>query len=167
MKTGFFKIHRKILDWQWFKHPNTVVVWLTLLSLAEWQTGCDLKPGQLVISQKELSEITGLSRQQIRTAISHLESTKEITKIATKEATNPKMLITVENWRLYQHNPKDTNQDTNQGTNQGCNLSSIIKEDKEDKEEKERATGTDIKAVPMPQDFKERLETMFAWRKDN
>lgn len=162
---GHIKLHRKILDWEWFKHPPTVVVWLTLLSLAEWQTGCDLKPGQVEISQKELTDITGLSRQQIRTAISHLEATKEITKVATKEATNPKMLITVENWRLYQHNPRTTNQGTNQGANQGINLPSIIKEDEEDKEE---AYGTnDDDFVPMPDEFKQQLASMFSWRKDN
>ena len=165
-KNGFIKLHRRIVDWRWFKHPNTVVVWLTLLSLAEWQTGCDLLPGQIVITQKEISEITGLSRQQIRTAISHLEATKELTKVPTTVATTPAMLITIENWRFYQHKQEDTNHGSNHESTKGSTNLPLYKKNKE-KEEKEEGQPAPVEAVPMPDEFKQQLASMFSWRKDN
>ena len=161
-RNGHIKLHRKMLDWEWFKHPPTVVTWLTILMLAEWNTDNGLKPGQLMTTSKELEEITGLSRQQIRTALDHLVATKNITKKLTKNATKNGMLITVENWRIYQHKPPKTNQESNQETNQDINQSSYyIKNNKEDKEEKKWQPAP-VEAVPMPQDLKEKLSHMFS-----
>lgn len=158
-KGGYIKLHRKLLSWKWFQSPNTVVVWLALLMLAEWDDGCNIRAGQVEVSQQELSEITGLSRQQIRTAISHLVSTKEVTKESTKKATKGTMLLTIENWRLYQSDNRKSNQGSNQGSNQESNLPTIIKENKEIKEIKEgqsdEASSGDF--VPMPEELKEKL----------
>ena len=158
-KGGDNKLHRKMLSWEWFQSPNTVVVWLALLMLAEWDDGCNIRAGQVEVSQQELSEITGLSRQQIRTAISHLVATKEVTKESTKKATKGTMLLTIENWRLYQSDNRKSNQGSNQGINQGINLPTIIKENKEIKEIKEgqsdEASSGDF--VPMPEDLKAKL----------
>lgn len=164
-KKGHIKLHRKILDWEWFKHPNTVVVWLAVLMLAEWRKTADLKQGQLVTTQGELAEITGLSRQQIRTALAHLTSTKELTIQPTMVSTKPASLITVENWRFYQMNPKDTNQGCNQGSNQGFNQSTLYKKNKEVKEE---GNGNgEFDPVPMPDELKAKMASMFSMRKDN
>lgn len=156
---GYIKLHRKILNWKWFQSPNTVVVWLALLMLAEWDNGCDIRAGQVEVSQQELSEITGLSRQQIRTAISHLVSTKEVTKESTKKATNGTMLLTIENWRLYQSDTRKSNQGSNQGSNQESNLPTIIKENKEIKEIKEGQSdeASEGDFIPMPEELKEKL----------
>lgn len=158
-KGGYIKLHRKLLSWKWFQSPNTVVVWLALLMLAEWDDGCNIRAGQVEVSQQELSEITGLSRQQIRTAISHLVATKEVTKESTKKATKGTMLLTIENWRLYQSDNRKSNQGSNQESNQGSNLPTIIKENKEIKEIKEgqsdEASSGDF--VPMPEDLKAKL----------
>ena len=85
---GYIMLHRRIKHWKWFKEPATVVVWLTLLLSAEWRQGATLKPGQVALTQREIMELTGLSRQQIRTALKHLEATKEITVSATKGLTS-------------------------------------------------------------------------------
>lgn len=156
---GYIKLHRKILNWKWFQSPNTVVVWLALLMLAEWDNGCDIRAGQVEVSQQELSEITGLSRQQIRTAIAHLVSTKEVTKESTKKATKGTMLLTIENWRLYQSDNRKSNQGSNQGSNQESNLPTIIKENKEIKEIKEGQSdeASEGDFVPMPEELKEKL----------
>lgn len=158
-KGGYIKLHRKLLSWKWFQSPNTVVVWLALLMLAEWDDGCNIRAGQVEVSQQELSEITGLSRQQIRTAISHLVSTKEVTKESTKKATKGTMLLTIENWRLYQSDNRKSNQGSNQESNQGINLPTIIKENKEIKEIKEGQSdeASEGDFVPMPEELKEKL----------
>lgn len=164
-KKGFFKVERKILDWEWLKHPPTVVTWLVLLALAEWDTGCELKPGQIVTTQGELMELTGLSRQQLRTALSHLVSTKELTIEPTTVATKPASLITIEKWRLYQ---TDKRQPTKVPTKESTNLP-LYKKNKEIKEIKEEPAGTAAcEAVPMPDEFKAKMESLFGWnRKDN
>ena len=165
-KNGFFKMERKILDWEWLKHPPTVVTWLVLLAMAEWDTGCDLKPGQIVTTQNELMELTGLSRQQLRTALSHLVSTKEITIEATKDATKTASLITIAKWRLYQ---MDKRQPTKTKTNTETEDSTFLPLYKKNKEIKEIKKGqtAPVKAVPMPPEMKAKLDTMFSWRKDN
>ena len=161
---GFIKLHRKITEWRWFKDPNTVVVWLAILSKAEWRNGQELEPGQLFITVRELCDITGLSPQKVRTALSHLTSGS--TSELTSEPTNHGTRLTIENWRLYQFNQKEvTNGSTSDLTNDSTNLP-LYKKNEEDKEEIRTATGT-VEAVPMPDEFKEKLETMFSWRKDN
>lgn len=172
MANGFVKLNKKMLGWKWLKHPPTVVVWIVLLMKAEWNTDNGYKPGQVVITSQELEEITGLTRQQIRTAIQHLESTHEVTKgsttVSTKGSTKRVMLLTIENWRLYQHDhTKSTKGSTKDSTKGSTNLL-LYKENKEVKEDKEeKPAGTTVEAVPMPDEFKAKLETMFNMRKDN
>lgn len=170
MGNGFVKLNKKMLGWKWLKHPPTVVVWIVLLMKAEWNTDNGYKPGQVVITSQELEELTGLTRQQIRTAIQHLESTHEVTKgsttVSTKGSTKRVMLLTIENWRLYQHDPtKSTKGSTKGSTTDSTNLL-LYKENKEDKEIKEGQTAP-VEAVPMPPEIKAKLESMFSMRKDN
>lgn len=164
-RKGHIKLHRKILDWKWFKHPPTVVTFITILETVEWRKNTGLKPGQIITTQAELMELTGLSRQQIRTALEHLISTKEITIEPTTESTKPASLITVENWRFYQARKDDTNQGSNQGSNQSINQSTLYKEEEE---VKEGANGGEFEeCVPMPEEFKAKLNAMFSGRKVN
>lgn len=165
-KNGFFKVERKILDWEWLNHPPTVATWVVLLAMAEWDTGCNLKPGQLITTQGELMKYTGLSRQQLRTALAHLESTKEITIEPTTVATKPASLITIEKWRLYQMDKRQpTKVPTKESTKGSTNLP-LYKKNKEIKEIK-KGQPAPVEAVPMPPEIKAKLDTMFSWRKDN
>lgn len=79
-----------------------------------------LKRGQLITSLSHLSEMTGLSVQQIRTVIKKLQQTqpKILTDISTDVLTNQARLLTIENideFLIFQ-NPQQTNQQTNQQT---------------------------------------------------
>jgi biotin operon repressor len=60
--------------------------------------GMELKAGQFITGRKKLAEELGFSEQQIRTAISKLESTGEISIFST----NKYSIITVTNWENYQ-----------------------------------------------------------------
>lgn len=165
-RKGHIKLHRKLLDWEWFKHPPTVVVWVTVLLMAEWRKDGKLKPGQVFTTRKELAELTGLTDRQIRTAIEHITTpTNKTTSPATIKTTNKGMLITIENWRFYQTNPRATDQRSDQPNDQPNDQPTLYKEEEE---VKEGANGTELKEfVPMPEEFKAKLNAMFGGRKVN
>ena len=126
---SYIKLDRKILDWEWFGDPTTTHLWIYLLLKANiknksWQNIVVTK-GQLVTSELRLSSETGLSRQQVRTALKKLVSTNEITKISTNNYT----LITVNKWEEYQGSNQEDNQvSTSESTIQPTIHATITKE---------------------------------------
>lgn len=99
---GFVKIYRSLIDWQWYTDHNTLVIFLHLLLKANhkngWHKGAQVKRGQLLTGYGKLSEETGLSVREIRTAINHLISTNEV----TREASPKGSVITIVNYSSYQ-----------------------------------------------------------------
>lgn len=99
---GWVLIDRKILDWGWWDDADTTKVWLTLLLLASWKDdkwhGEDVPRGSLITSYESLSRWSKVPVRKVRTALSRLESTGEI----TRKVTNKFQLITVEKYSLYQ-----------------------------------------------------------------
>lgn len=75
---GWIKIHRGLLDWEWYSDTNCVRLALHLLLMANFQTkrwrGITVERGQLVTSRSILSRETGLSEREVRTAMSKLEN---------------------------------------------------------------------------------------------
>ena len=101
--SGYVKLFRKMVDWEWYGDPNTKAVFLHLLLTANYKRtrfrGVTLKPGQTVIGRKSLAETLGMSERNVRTALNHLKATNEI---ATK-ATNKFTVVTIVNWESYQY----------------------------------------------------------------
>ena len=99
---GFIKLYRSMIDWEWFQDANATRVFLYLLLDANHKAnrwmGKEILPGQTVTSYQIISKKTGISVQSVRTAISKLKSTGEI----TSQSTNKYTLITIENWASYQ-----------------------------------------------------------------
>lgn len=122
----YIKLYRKFIDWEWYQDSNTKLVFIHLLILAEWKDvkrkGVELKRGQCLVTEASLSEDLGMSRQEIRTALRHLISTNEISKQATRVATNGKTnsmtLITIEKYSTYQGMDNFSNPASNQGNDQ-------------------------------------------------
>lgn len=116
--TGFISLHRSLRDWQWYGKPNMVAVWVELLLTASFKDtfvdGKQIKKGQVLFGRKKFAERLGLSEQQIRTCISRLKSTNEI----TIETTNKYSVITIINWEYYQVFLNTNNQQNNQQLNQ-------------------------------------------------
>ena len=83
MRRGYFPLWRKIEDWGWWKNGNTMRVFLQLLLRANFKPGDYLghkiDTGQVVTGRKSLSVLLGLTERQVRTALSHLKATNEIT----------------------------------------------------------------------------------------
>lgn len=107
--SGYIKMFRKMLEWEWYKDTNTKALFLHILLRANWGLqkfqGQMVYGGQLVTTLRHLSDETGMSMQAVRTAINHLKSTHEI-KV---ESTNKFTVITVEKWHFYQIDEGDIN----------------------------------------------------------
>ena len=74
---SFTRIPNDITSQPWFTSPTTTYLY-TWLSLNADDNG------QITTSRADLSERTGLTEQQIRTALRKLEATKYVTKLSTK-----------------------------------------------------------------------------------
>ena len=138
---GWIKIHRKLHEWEWYKDSKMVHLFLHLLMSANHEEksyqGFKIKRGQLVTGRKMLSAKTGISEQSIRTCLSKLKSTSEI----TIKTTNKNSIITLLNYDLYQERElKKQNQPTEQPTtNQQTNQQSTTnKNGKKKKNEKKK-----------------------------
>lgn len=110
---GHINLHRKILDWEWYSDVNTCRLFIHMLLKANWREGkfrgTTVPRGSFVSSISKLAEETGLSNDEVRTAISHLIATNEI----TKQSTNKYTVFTVTNYGLYQDIPnQEHRQDT-------------------------------------------------------
>lgn len=83
MDRGFIKLDRKLLEWRWITQPNTLAVWIWLLLNANWENkdflNITLKRGSLATSYGRIADALGMSVQNVRTAITHLKETKELT----------------------------------------------------------------------------------------
>lgn len=105
MSYNYIKLSRNILSWEWYHDLNTKTVFLHLLLKANWQDavwrGITIKRGSLVSSYTILSAETGISLRSIRTSISHLLKSGEITVLTTKKYT----VFTIVNYQVYQGIP--------------------------------------------------------------
>ena len=99
---GWIKIHRGLLDWEWYSDTNCVRMALHLLLKANFQTrrwrGITIERGQLVTSRSMLARETGLSEREVRTAVSKLEKSDFLTSRATSSYT----VVTICNYERYQ-----------------------------------------------------------------
>ena len=141
---GWIKLHRRLINWEWYQDSNMVHLFIHLLLSAnhkpgKWR-GVDIDRGQLITGRNKLSEQTGISHQTIRTCIDRLKSTNEL----TIKVTNRYSLLTICNYEEYQLHELDTNQPTNQqstnnqpATNQQLTTNKKEKNVKNEKEFKE------------------------------
>jgi len=107
--SGWIKIHRKFLDWEWFNKSEAVHLFLYMLIKAnhkdaKWQ-GNDVKRGQFISSLGNISNATGISIQQIRTILKKLEKTNEIEVKSTSQFT----IVTICKYECYQDENETTN----------------------------------------------------------
>lgn len=139
---GWVKIHRQILEWEWFDDQNTFRLFIYLLLKANHKDkrykGKLVKRGSLLTGRELLSKETGLSTMQVRTSLTKLKSTNEITINSTKQGTE----IQVVNYDNYQ---VVTNEITNE---QPTNNQRVTTNKNEKKEKKYR----EIENLSLSQD---------------
>ena len=106
MQLGFIKLHRSILDWEWYDDPNTMRLFLHCLLRANhkdnnWR-GILIKRGSFLTSLETLSKETKLSVSQIRTSLNKLKKTNEIASLS--QARN--RMISIVEYEQYQGSDK-------------------------------------------------------------
>jgi hypothetical protein len=106
--SGWIKIHRQILEWEWYSDTNTFRVFLHLLLKANHKEkkyrGMDLKIGTIITSRDILAMETGLSVRQVRTSLDKLKTTNELTIKTSSQGT----IIEVVNYAKYQLTTNET-----------------------------------------------------------
>ena len=100
---GFVKLFRNIAQWRYYKDIPVKTLYIHLLMSATYKD-YELKNPHLTIprghyyaSMRQLAEETGLTIQQVRTALNKLDG-EEITVNTVKK----KSLIRINNWDIYQ-----------------------------------------------------------------
>jgi len=100
--SGWIKIHRKMLDWEWYDDSNTFRLFLHLLLKANHKPkkyrGVLINTGQVMTGLNLLSKQTGLSIQNIRTALGNLELTNEVTNKTSSKGS----IIQIVKYKDYQ-----------------------------------------------------------------
>jgi hypothetical protein len=107
--SGWIKIHRKFLEWEWFNKSEAVHLFMYMLLKAnhkdgKWQ-GMEVKRGQFISSLSNISNATGISIQTIRTIFKKLEKTNEIEVKSTSQFT----IVTISKYDCYQDENDNTN----------------------------------------------------------
>lgn len=99
---GWIKLHRKVLDWEWYDTPGMFHLFFHLLVSANvedkrWR-GKVIQRGQFVTSLNTLSQELNMSIKRIRTGLKRLKETNEISiKTANKYS-----VVTICNYDRYQ-----------------------------------------------------------------
>lgn len=100
--SGWIKLHRQILDWEWYSDTNVFRLFMHIILKANHKEkkykGLVLNAGSVVTSRDILAIEIGLSVQQIRTALNKLKSTNEITIKSNSQGT----VIEIVNYSKYQ-----------------------------------------------------------------
>ena len=106
MDGNYIKLSRGLLEWEWYTDINTTRLFIHMLLKANWKDGnfkgTTVPRGSFVSSIGKLSSEIGLTEREIRTAISHLKTTGEV----TSKTTNRFTVFTVVKYDLYQTNDK-------------------------------------------------------------
>ncbi len=155
--SGWLKLHRSLLEWEWYKDHNTRCVFIHCLLRAnfedcKWQ-GIVIPCGSFVTSIGNMAKEVGISPQNVRTSLGKLKSTSNL----TIKTTNKYTVISVNNWDSYQ----DTNKQTNkQSTNNQQTTNNSIR-NKERKEIKNKYNTLDLITTEVIGDIAKQYQVSF------
>jgi hypothetical protein len=128
---GWIKLHRQILEWEWYSDNNCFRLFIHLLLKANHKEkrfkGIELKVGSIVTSRDLLARETGLSSQQIRTALTKLISTNEITSVTSSQGT----IIQIVSYEKYQVSTSEITNEQPTSNQQSTTNNNVKKEKKE------------------------------------
>ena len=133
---GFVKLHRSILEWEWYDDMNTKVLFLHLLIKANYKDkkyrGMDLKAGTIITGLHVLSQETGLSVKQVRNCLEKLKRTNEISVATNMQGS----IIQVVKYENYQVNDNEGQTEGKRKANEGQTEGKRGATNKKDKKEK-------------------------------
>lgn len=150
MDGNYIKLSRGLLDWEWYTDINTTRLFIHMLLKANWKDGnfkgTTIPRGSFVTSIRKLSDETGLSDREIRTAISHLKTTGEVTSKTTSKFS----VFTVVKYDLYQTTDKQNDKQATSKRQTNDKLTTTIEEKKEGKNLKKEDTSVSKKKFVPP-----------------
>lgn len=80
LSEGYIKMHRKIVNWQWYTDIPVRILFEHLILTANWFDSkwrdITIRRGQRLTSREHLSLETGLSVRQVRTALEKLQKSR-------------------------------------------------------------------------------------------
>jgi len=104
---GFIKLHRRILDWEWYKDSNTKNIFIHILLSACYDNcrfmGQTVNRGEYITSLSRLSSDLKIPIRQVRTSLKRLKKTGEI----DMQTTNKYSKIIVCEYESYQLQPSN------------------------------------------------------------
>ena len=157
MNNGWIKLHRSILDWEWYDDVNVTRLFLHCLFKANHKDkkyrGSVVKRGTFLTGRDLLALETGLSVQQIRTSLTKLKSTNELTIKSSRQGT----VIEVVNYDKFQDA-------TNTPTNEQPTSNQQVTSNKNDKKEKndKNTYYTESEGLVIPQVFLDKMITTYS-----
>lgn len=133
MHRGYIKLYRKSVDHPLFTKPLVWHFWQYCLLRAnhkDRETAFNNKPivmkrGSFMMSLRNASRDTGLSVQNIRSAIKTLENFKMVEK-STQQLTQQATILTVCKYRCYQQRKEEANTASNTGLTQSQHSSNTV-----------------------------------------
>jgi len=135
MRNGWIKLHRSLLDWEWYDDINVMRVFLHCLLMANHKDkkyrGAVVERGSFLTGRDALASQTGLTVQQIRTSLNKLKSTNELTIKSSKQGT----VIQVVSYDKYQ-------EVTNESTTHQPDSNQIVTTNKKNKNKKNEKKNT-------------------------
>lgn len=142
---GWIKLHREILEWEWYDEPNVFRLYLHCLLKAnhaskEWR-GTVIERGSFITSLQNLSIETKLSVQQVRTCL------KKLTKELTVKSTTQYTVIQVVKYNEYQDDNKQTNKRITNEQQTDNNQITTTKNDNNNNNEKNKAKPRSVEQV--------------------
>ena len=141
--SGWIKLHRSLLEWEWYDDVNVMRLFLHCILKANHKDkkhkGTLVLRGSFLTGFDVLSKETGLSVRQVRTALTKLESTSEVTRVATSKG----QAVTVVNYNKYQNDDRQaTSGATSNMTNQRQATDKPTTTNKNEKKERMEETNT-------------------------
>lgn len=144
MNSGYIKLFRSLLKWEWYDDINTCRLFIHLILTANYKDtkwhGVDIPAGSRACSIRSLANETGLSERMVRTSLNRLKSTHEVT-----QTIKPKFsIISIKNYSEYQS--CDTVCDTQATQSRHSNNTQAT----QSKESKEREESKNIPPIIPP-----------------
>ena len=108
MQNGYIKLHRQLLDNPIMSKPKYLLLWITLLFMANYKEASIIfnnkkliiPAGSFITGRDQLVKRTGLNRNFIERALKFFESEAQI-----EQQANPKFrMISITNWAAFQGN---------------------------------------------------------------
>lgn len=104
--SGWIKLHRGLIDWEWYTDHNTCRLFIHCIIRANFDDkvwrGMPIKRGSFYTSLDTLASETGLTHRQIRTAFDKLSLTGEVTSSGMARG----RMITVHEYESYQQDDR-------------------------------------------------------------